>query len=119
MITTSFDPAMVALLNALLQQRVVAKSYLIIDCAKLRGGSRRGNHSGLRSKRLAGCPRGRHHAMAEHARVSCGVRRTFSSRASRAGDFGALLRASVLIIFLLTSFCVDSIHQSVATKHRC
>jgi hypothetical protein len=35
------------------------------------------------------------------------------------GDFGAALRALASIIFLLTSFRVDSIHQSVATKHRC
>jgi len=35
------------------------------------------------------------------------------------GDFGTALRALASIIFLLTSFRVDSIHQSVATKYRC
>ena len=44
--------------------------------------------------------------------------RIFSSE-SRACDFSTALHAVVPIIFLLTSFPVDSIHQSVATKHRC
>src|ERR1700675_854425 len=43
--------------------------------------------------------------------VSCDVARTFSSRASRKCDFGASVHALVSIIFLLTSFCVDSIHS--------
>src|ERR1700704_2278656 len=47
----------------------------------------------------------------DHGRVSCDVARTFSSRARRACDFGASVHALVSIIFLLTSFCVDSIHS--------
>src|ERR1700724_1550986 len=55
--------------------------------------------------------RGGHNVMGDHGRVSCDVTRTFSSRASRACDFGASVHALVSIIFLLTSFCVDSIHS--------
>src|ERR1700674_5302116 len=54
---------------------------------------------------------GGHNAIGDHGRVSCNVARTFSSRASRACDFGASVHALVSIIFLLTSFCVDSIHS--------
>jgi hypothetical protein len=47
------------------------------------------------------------------------MRREIFSSGSRACDFSTALHALVSIIFLLTSFPVDSIHQSVATKHRC
>jgi hypothetical protein len=39
----------------------------------------------------------------------------FSARDSP-GDFGTPLHASVSIIFLLTSFCVDSIHSTSCNK---
>jgi hypothetical protein len=41
------------------------------------------------------------------------------SRARRSRDFGATLHTTFSIIFLLTSFCVDSYIQLVATIHRC
>src|SRR6266446_687120 len=64
-----------------------------------------------RSERSLKHASGGHNAIGDHGRVSCDVARTFSARASRACDFGASLHALVSIIFLLTSFCVDSIHS--------
>jgi hypothetical protein len=39
--------------------------------------------------------------------------------ATHSCDFSTALHAVHIVIFLLTSFRVDSIHQLVATKHRC
>src|SRR5438445_13861640 len=64
-----------------------------------------------RSQRPLKHASGGHNVKGDHGGVSCDGTLTFSLRASRACDFGASLHALVSIIFLLTSFCVDSIHS--------
>src|SRR5467141_786658 len=85
----------------------MAESFATVRAAQSR------RHRSQRSLKHAS---GGRNVIGDHGRVSCDVARTFSSRASRACDFGASLQAPVSIIFLLTSFCVDSIHSISCNK---
>jgi hypothetical protein len=91
---------------------------LIIDGRK-RNEVSRGNDA-----RVSGAPRsdtstterGRGHDARECRKPA---HQDFSAGASDAGDFGTPLLAIDSVIFLLTSFCVGSYIQLVATIHRC
>src|ERR1700686_1168231 len=125
MMTTSLEPAIVALLSDALRMRRVKQSSLeIVFHYRCRRGDRRfaGRHRVCFAKL---CKKITAITNSERARKKMrdeseeAMRREIFSRASHSRDFSTGLHACVSIIFLLTSFRVDSIHQLVATKHRC
>ena|ERR1700675_975993 len=94
------------------------KSSFIIDVGEAIGGSR-GDVALAPGKKITvnEIRRARDAKMRDESEDA--MRREIFSRASHYCDFSTALHACVSIIFLLTSFRVDSIHQLVATKHRC
>src|SRR5208337_1550746 len=112
MITTSFKPAINALLQAMRHQEIV--SHYRLRKVPRRFAPR--NRAGIaRMFSLEARARGGQKKIPAHTAQSCDVLQIFLARDSRS-DLGVSSRTSASIIFLLTSFCVDSIHSNSCNR---